>query len=128
MNSLACFSRSTLTCRYRILRCFVENSGSSINDIQYNIYMVVTTALPLYRIITTLYWISLMLLVWVRLMVLTLIMSVFGTHDYDDDTDHDTDDGTSDDTVNDTNDDTDDDTDDGGRGIEDHSQTLFRHE
>ena len=59
-------------------------------------------------------WISLMLLVWLRRMVLMLVMSV-DIHDYDDDTDHDTDDD-DDDTDDDTNDDTDDDTDDVGRG------------
>merc|ERR1711953_271263 len=42
----------------------------SIKDIQYSIYVVVTTALPLYQIIIFLHWISLMLLVYMKLMVL----------------------------------------------------------
>merc|ERR1712048_947374 len=48
---------------------------SSPNGIE-NINMILTTALPLYRIIIMLSWISLMLLVWMRLMVLMLMMSV----------------------------------------------------
>ena len=72
--------------------------------------MILTTALPLYRIIS--------------------MDETYGTyvddecfdiHDYDD-TDHDTDDDTDDDTADDTNDDADDDTDDGGR------RNLSRHE
>merc|ERR1712110_338715 len=46
------------------------------NDIQYSIYMVVTTALPVYRIMLMLYWISLTLPVWMRLMVFMLMMNV----------------------------------------------------
>ena len=41
----------------------INISAIKINDIQYSIYMVVTTALPLYRIIIILYQVSLMLLV-----------------------------------------------------------------
>ena len=77
---------------------------SSINDIWYSIYMVVTKALPLYRIMINLHWISIILLVSMRLIVL-VGDECFDIHD-DDDTDGDTDDDTEHDTNDDTNDDT----------------------